>query len=97
MASKNYPGLDGKEMHLGQPISYPKVLLKDQDHQRKNYLYFSGVTRNQDGLLVNSGGRVLGVTAVGENLQAARHFAYNSLADVYFQDSQWRNDIGIQR
>jgi len=95
MASKNYPGLDGKPMELDRPISFPKFLLKNAQHPKKNYLYFSGVKRNQEGLLVNSGGRVLGVTALGQNLNIARHFAYNSLSDIYFQDSQWRNDIGI--
>ena len=43
--------------------------------------------------LVNSGGRVLGVTALGESVADARERAYGALERVSFQGGHLRRDI----
>jgi phosphoribosylamine--glycine ligase len=56
-------------------------------------VFHSGTTRvgNQ---LVTSGGRVLGVTAVGDSLEQALSRAYEALAQVHFDGMYYRRDIG---
>ncbi|MCW2866044.1 MAG: purD [Marmoricola sp.] len=49
-----------------------------------------------DGDLVTAGGRVLAVTAVGEDLTAARTRAYAGVAAVSFPGAQWRTDIAAR-
>lgn len=44
--------------------------------------------------IVTSGGRVLGISAVGENLQDALTNAYNSVKMIEFEGMQYRRDIG---
>ena len=48
----------------------------------------------EDGVLKTSGGRVLGVTAVGDTLASAIDSAYRSASHVSFQDMHFRTDIG---
>ena len=43
---------------------------------------------------MTSGGRVLGVTAIGETLQSARAAAYEACKLVTFEGAYKRNDIG---
>jgi len=45
--------------------------------------------------IVTSGGRVLGVTALGETHDEARAKAYDNLKKIHFDGMQYRNDIGL--
>ena len=47
--------------------------------------------------LVTAGGRVLAVTAVGEDVSHARATAYDALSHVSFPGAQWRTDIAAGR
>ena len=51
------------------------------------------VTAMQNGKLVNSGGRVLGVTALGETIAAAQKRAYEAVAKINWQGCFFRRDI----
>ena len=55
---------------------------------------FSTVAITEDGTLVTAGGRVLGVTAKGENLKAARANAYEAVKWIDFDNKYYRHDIG---
>jgi phosphoribosylamine--glycine ligase len=44
--------------------------------------------------LVSAGGRVLNVTATGENLRAALDKIYKAIGSIHFQDMHYRKDIG---
>jgi phosphoribosylamine---glycine ligase len=44
--------------------------------------------------LLTTGGRVLGVTAIAENLPAAVQRAYAAVAKIHFEGMQYRRDIG---
>jgi phosphoribosylamine--glycine ligase len=50
-------------------------------------------TALQDGHLVTAGGRVLAVTAVGEDVAHARSRAYQGVTAISFDGAQWRHDI----
>ena len=45
---------------------------------------------------VTSGGRVLGVTALGQDLQAARDLAYEAAAKIQFEGAFTRTDIAAK-
>jgi len=50
-----------------------------------------------DGDLVTNGGRVLAVTAVGEDVSHARAAAYDGVSHISFAGAQWRTDIAAGR
>ena len=52
------------------------------------------IRQDQNGELVTSGGRVLGVTATAEDLEAALKKAYSAAKEIGFDGSFMRNDIG---
>jgi phosphoribosylamine--glycine ligase len=56
-------------------------------------VFHSGTSR-AGGQLVTSGGRVLGVTAVADNLEQALSRAYEALAQIHFDGIYYRRDIG---
>jgi phosphoribosylamine--glycine ligase len=80
--SEGYPQ---DKMNLGHSISYSLPTLSQ--------LYFSGV-RSEKGELVNSGGRVFGVTALAPSKLAARTQAYQDLRKMSFTGMYFREDIG---
>ena len=55
---------------------------------------FHAGTKSVDGKAVTSGGRVLGVTALGSNLKEARKNAYAATKLIDFSNKYMRNDIG---
>ena len=81
LASGGYPGAYGK----GYPISIPE----DLDAE----LYIAGA-KEQDGRLVSSGGRVLGVTATAPTLPEALEKAYAAVGRIHFENACYRRDIG---
>lgn len=81
----------------GYPGSYPKgreiegLELADEPDDVK--VFSAGIGR--DGAsLVTTGGRVLGVTALGQDREAARQKAYEALSRIRFEGLTHRNDIG---
>jgi len=58
-------------------------------------IYHAG-TREEGEAVVTHGGRVLGVTGVGETLDAARAAAYAACGAIQFEGKQLRRDIGYQ-
>ncbi|HIU35994.1 MAG TPA: phosphoribosylamine--glycine ligase [Candidatus Fimenecus excrementigallinarum] len=82
----------------GYPQAYPKGLpisLGDAESRADVTVYHAGTTL-RDGQLVTSGGRVLGVTATGEDLPAALEKAYAAVREVSFDGAFYRRDIGAR-
>jgi phosphoribosylamine---glycine ligase len=93
MASENYPGLDGHALSLGHRISCDDAL---SEHNVKDVsLFYAGVKKEKE-YLVNSGGRVLGVTALAPTLAQAQVKAYENLKKVHFVGAQYRKDIAAR-
>ena len=87
MASGGYPGKyeKGKVIEgLETVAQMPKVKV------------FHAGTQWQEGRWITSGGRVLGVTAVGDTLQEARDRAYEAVAQIRFEGAFYRKDIGAR-
>jgi phosphoribosylamine--glycine ligase len=55
---------------------------------------FHAGTAEKDGQVVTSGGRVLCVTALGENVKQAQKRAYEAAVQIHFDGMQFRKDIG---
>jgi phosphoribosylamine---glycine ligase len=62
--------------------------------QETGVAVFHAGTRIQNGSLVTSGGRVLGVTASGTSLESALTSAYRAAAKIHFDGMHYRKDIG---
>ena len=81
----------------GYPVSYEKGFvihgLKTFKEHEGYYCFHAGTKRTDAGIVTN-GGRVLGVTAKGENLKAARANAYKATEWVQFENKYMRHDIG---
>lgn len=57
-------------------------------------VFYAGVAKGGAGKPVTAGGRVLGVTALGDDLDAARELANQACEAIHFDGMQWRRDIG---
>jgi phosphoribosylamine--glycine ligase len=57
-------------------------------------VFHAGTATNSDDNIVTSGGRVLGVTAVGSDLSAAIDLAYTAAGKIHWPGMQMRRDIG---
>ncbi len=57
---------------------------------------FHAGTTEKDGHVVTAGGRVLCVTALGDNVRAAQKSAYEIVDDIRFDGMQFRRDIGYR-
>ena len=56
-------------------------------------VFYAGAQRDEE-RVVSSGGRVLGVTAYGVDLEQARSRAYAAIDNIHFDTAAWRRDIG---
>jgi len=57
---------------------------------------FHAGTTEKDGHIVNSGGRVLGVTSLGDSVEQAQQNVYKALEKLDWQGGFYRNDIGYR-
>ncbi|WP_415036306.1 phosphoribosylamine--glycine ligase [Azonexus sp.] len=57
---------------------------------------FHAGTSERQGQVLTSGGRVLCVTALGENVKLAQKAAYEAAAQIYWEGHQYRKDIGYR-
>lgn len=81
----------------GYPVKYEKgfpIDGLDEFDKHEGYYCFHAGTKLVDGRIVTNGGRVLGVTAKGENLKEARANAYAATEWVKFENKYMRHDIG---
>ncbi len=84
----------------GYPSHYPKGLLITgvgaADALPDTAVFHAG-TAVQDGRLVTNGGRVLAVSAVGDDIDDALAKAYAGVAHISFEGAHYRTDIGRTR
>ncbi len=85
MASGGYPGAYEKGLAISGLEEAAKVA---------DVVVFHAGTAKRDGEIVNTGGRVLGVTAIGANLNTAIASAYRATGLINWPDCFYRKDIG---
>ncbi len=87
MASKGYPGSYEKGM---------AITGLEAAHRMKDVMVFHAGTSRQEGKIVVSGGRVLGVTALGETIGKAITKAYAAVSKISWNGAYYRRDIGMK-
>ena len=85
IASGGYPG----DYEKGYPISGVNRAEASDD-----VIPFHAGTAESNGRFVTSGGRILGVTALGDNIPASIRRAYQAVEKIRFKDMYCRKDIG---
>lgn len=82
----------------GYPGSYKKgfsIQGLDSVKQKQNvFVFHAGTALNAHEQIVTAGGRVLAVTALGENLKTAHDKAYEAISQIHFEGGFCRRDIG---
>jgi len=86
LAAEGYP----VKPRIGDVISG----LENASSHENVTIFHSGTAHSQNGDFITAGGRVLGVTATGENLQAALSSAYEAVGEITWRGMQLRRDIG---
>jgi len=87
MASGGYPG----RYASGKPITG----IAEAEALGDVRVFHAG-TRMENGTLVSAGGRVLGVTALGDTLEGARAKAYAAVNQIHFEGVTFRRDIAAK-
>lgn len=87
IASGGYPG----DYETGKPISG-----LDEANSLDGVTVFHAGTKFRDGGVVTSGGRVLGVTALGDDFRTAIDRAYAGVKAIHFDGMHYRTDIGAR-
>jgi phosphoribosylamine--glycine ligase len=85
MASEGYPGAYQK----GLPIRG----LNEAATVADTKVFHAGTTFNAKGEIVNNGGRVLGVTGLGDSVPAAKLAAYSAVKCIRWEGAWCRKDI----
>ncbi len=79
----------------GYPVSYDKGFEMNIPEAVEGNVYVAGASL-KDGKLLTNGGRVLGVTAVEDNLKDAVKSSYELIKQISFDNAFYRNDIGAK-
>jgi len=66
----------------------------DEFGQAEGVTVFHAGTKFEDGKFLTSGGRVLGVTAIGKDREDALKKSYEAVSKISFKDAHYRKDIG---
>ena len=87
MASRGYPG----KYTIGSEINGIEKVESIED-----VIVFQAGTIKKDNTLLSNGGRVLSITARGENIEQARKKAYEAIKNIEWKDGFYRSDIGLK-
>lgn len=80
----------------GYPGNYEKSITINGLEDVQDAIVFHAGTAKKGASLVTNGGRVLGITSLGRDIQHARKKVYNEVAKIHFQGAHYRKDIGIK-
>ncbi len=81
----------------GYPGSYEKgIPIHGLDEIPEDVMIFHAGTEYKKDELVTAGGRVLGITAMGKDVEEARSKAYAAVDRIQFQGKTYRKDIGLR-
>ena len=83
----------------GYPENYAKGYeiqgLETAENKPDVIVFHAGTKKEGTGFFTN-GGRVLGITAMAEDIDRAREKAYMAISGIHFKDAHFRRDIGIK-
>lgn len=82
---------------LGYPGDYEKgkvITGIDEAEMERDIVVFHAGTKMTDGKLVTNGGRVLGVSAIGNDLKEVLQKTYKAIEKISYEGMQYRKDVG---
>ena len=80
----------------GYPEAYQKgKVMRGMELLSDCVAFHAGTAFNPEGQVVTAGGRVIAVTAQGDNIMEARIKAYENVVKIHFDGENHRNDIGL--
>jgi len=85
MSSGGYPGVYEKG----------KIINGINEAESLDTVVFHAGTELYNNKIVTAGGRVLGVTALGEDIRDARKKVYEAVSKIHFDSAYYRKDIGL--
>jgi len=83
----------------GYPGSYEKgkeIFGLDKLKNMKDIIVFHAGTRKQNNKFFTNGGRVLGITGLGDSLKEAITHTYQAVKEIHFEGMHYRKDIGFK-
>ncbi|GMQ60615.1 phosphoribosylamine--glycine ligase [Vallitalea sediminicola] len=83
----------------GYPVKYEKgyeIKGLEAQKNKEDIVVFHAGTKKVDDKIITNGGRVLGLTAIGNNINEARDKVYKVVEEVDFTNKHFRKDIGIK-
>lgn len=86
-AAGGYPG----DYEIGKEI----IGLNEAENEKGCVVFHAGTRQDHD-TVVTAGGRVLGVTGVGDNISEAVQHAYNGIDQIHFEGMHYRRDIAAR-
>ena len=86
MVSGGYPG----NYEVEKPISGL------EKNTSEDCIVFHSGTKSKDNQILTNGGRVLAVTAFGNNIPDAVAHAQKTLSEIHFENQYFRSDIGYE-
>lgn len=79
----------------GYPESYQKGFpISLSEENTDSVLFHAGTSRNEQGELINTGGRVLAITGLGDSLESALKNAFDRVEKTRWEKAYYRKDIG---
>jgi len=88
MATRGYPATSQKGMVI--------TGIDEAEEKTGAIVFQAGTAVDDDGRLVTAGGRVLGVTGLGESLAEARRKSLEAVSMIHFDGAYYRRDIGLK-
>ena len=82
---------------MEDPVSYDKgyeITGLEKISKKENIIVFHSGTAEKNGKIVTSGGRVLGITGIGDTIDEAIKTAYEGVEVINFNKKHFRTDIG---
>jgi len=90
LASEGYPG----PSKTGRQISGEDTRIEEGEITA--FIHQAGTVRDEDGILLSNGGRVLSATAIANNLPSAVGAAYAVIDEIQLDGSHYRRDIAYR-
>ena len=93
---KELSGADSKDIKgIGISGQMHGLVMLDENGQVDGAVVYHAGTALRDGKFVTNGGRVLGVTALGNTLPQALEKAYAAVGKIHWDGVHYRHDIGV--
>lgn len=79
----------------GYPGDYPKGRPIALNEQKDSLVFHAGTAKDPSGQLITSGGRVMAITSLANDIPSARQLSYAQIGMISFSGMNFRKDIGL--